>query len=343
MLIMVCSLVMDDTSIAMSRNALSETKEFDVLMEVSGALLWDKNQGFYHLLPDRLNKLDSRGEILWERELRDRKAIYAGADGVLLSRGEDLLQWDPLGVEEHSIIGFMEEPRVLDSAGGYHLLAGQAQGSETASAIHRGKIMWYYRPKRDIIISGSIAPGGDYSVLILIDEKAQSKLVLIDAQGEVVYEREDTLLLLARALEDGVVVISEDKAFRMDYRGNLLWEHSWDATLCRAHVNFEGYSAVILKKIQGNLYSHTETILSMLTPEGQWEWSYSLEQEPTVVKMDGEHVYLLDKSGLLILTRHGMLTSRIRGWGWDDMSVMDRERFILTQGGKSWVISTSGR
>lgn len=351
-LILICFLVADGGFTGMGINNAGEIQS---IFEVRGDLLWDNGNSFYNLYKGILKKLDNTGKALWERNIEGMNLLWADPEGVLLSQKDELILWNPLGIEEYVIKGFSEDVKVLDQSDGGYLLTEGPGGGECVSLLRKGEILWHFNIKERRLLSetfvgkagkiicGSITDTGDFAAVALLDEGAGGELHLMDSSGEILScMRESAMLYLIKAFDDGVVAVAEDRVFKADYSGTILWEHPFESMLCRADIGPTGNIAAVLKQTSGSLYLSASPKLLMLSREGEPEWFYGLDRVPSHIKIGEEGVYMSDDSQILVISPKGLMSSRVPGKGFYAVTPGYEGCIVANQGGTNKLIRISG-
>ena len=81
----------------------------------------------------------------------------------------------------------------------------------------------------------------------------------------------------------------------------------------------------------------------MLSSKGKLIWSYSLNRAVNIVKKSEDFVYVADDFGILILSREGLLVSKVDLKGVNELVLAEPESIIAVQSGSSCLFKISGR
>lgn len=331
------------TPIALSKNALFKVHRSNKTLQVPGKVADAENGAFYQFHQGVLRKIDDGNHSYWERDLTGETLLWMGTEGIL-TRGKDSLKmWDKDNNMVFEKENFLDDIRVLNVSGSYWLFSGNLGKIRYIALMNNlGSTLWYI-PVSETIISGSVTTSGVYTVINLIDEEVSGRMVLVSSSSAVLWEKTYPMLLLqTKALKDRIVIIAEDKAFALDYDGELLWEYSFEGAVLRGDIGEDGYVAVVLKENVGSLNIKDQTKIIMLSAEGSHLWSYGLDLDPTWIKKGKDFLYILDESGILVLSREGLLTSKIDYRGALGIEEVSGGNIIVFDESRSSLIEFSG-
>jgi len=302
----------NNTPIVLSKNALFRVNKPEEVMRLSGQLTHAGGDTFYHYHKGILYSLNSAEEILWKKRLNGETLLWMGPEGILTAYKNTLKLWDSddnLSFERNDLL---QDMRVLSVRGDYWLISGKLDGKEHVALINSGGSILWYTPLTEGLISADVTSSAIYAAINLINDKLSGKLVLINSAGSYLWEKSyPTMLLQVKLLDFGVAVIAEDKVFAVDYEGNALWEYAYKGPILRGDIGDDGYTAVVVKESSGNLNVKEDFKIIMISREGKNLWTFSLESRGEQVRRGKEVVYIVDESGILVLSREGLLISKL--------------------------------
>jgi outer membrane protein assembly factor BamB len=331
--------------IGLSKNALSRVQSSGFEFEITGDIAWDGESGLYQYgSRNTLKKFDFKGKPLWEKNLEGRQLVWMGQGGFLTYRAKSVEMWDSDGKLLFEKTDFMELPLVLSAEGDFLLISGKIEQRDcTALLSKKGSLMWVLAWEGSVV-SGFNTGSGLYSILNLVDKDICGRMVLVDSLGKIVWDKRlPNLLLCTRATGEGIAAIAEDRAFLLDFTGNVIWEHFFEQKgVYRADICGNGYASVVVEQRKSVLSNKDRLEIMMFSPEGQVMWSYMLKIPPRFVKIAGDFVYIADDEGITVLSKQGLLEYSAKQKGVRGIEVVDSSRIIVKRGVNSGLLEISG-
>jgi len=329
LLVLAITLLVNNKPIGYSKNALFQTLQPKILLEVQGDLAWAGGDSYYNYSDGSLKMMEETGKVLWDTKIKGQ-LLWIGEEGVIAAQDNMLLMLDGNGHEIFQKADLPDKPRVLCVQGKYLLLSGKLSGVEHGILLHdRGDIVWQI-PLDGSIISGSLHPKGIYAVFSVIDNDAKSRLVVVGPRGDILIDSGHQLpLYRIRAVSQGICVITAYRAYLMDYDGRLLWEYGFQGQVLRGDIGSDGSVAAIVEEHAGSLSQDLHQVLIMLSEQGRHICSYSLDSRPNNVKVDKDRVYIVDDYGIMLLSREGLLLSKITQRGIKKLTFTDKNNIIV--------------
>jgi len=337
LLVLVISLVANTNPIGFSKNALFQTLSPKTILKVNGELAWAGQNYYYNYHEGSLKKLGESGKILWDKKVTGQ-LVWMGPEGVFMVQDNILIKFDSNGSEIFRKSNMTDKLRVLCVQNNYLLLSGKSLDAEYGILLSdSGNIMWQV-PFEGNIISGSVDPKGVYAALNIINMDAKWMLALIGPTGQVLIEKTYQLpLYQIKVVPDGIGVIASDKAYVMDFYGNVIWEHKFKGRVLRGDIGNDGSIAVIVEENAGSLSQDVQNVLVILSGQGRHICSYSLDARPNIVINMADYIYIVDENGIMILSQEGLLLSKIKQKGIRKLTVVDKN-YIITNYGDSGVL-----
>lgn len=313
LLLIIGFLLLDDnTPIALSKNVLFKVRRPEQFLELPGKVTWAEDGAFYNLHKGILRKLDIGKETLWERPLAEDELLWMGPSGILTASGNTVKMWDKDNNVVFEKADFLDDIRVLSVEKNYWLLSGKISGKDHVILINTAGTVLWYTPISGKLISANVHSSGVYVVLNLIDEKLSGNIVLIGSGGAVLWEKEYPVILFqVKVLKSGIVAIAEDRVFLIDYEGKPVWEYAFSGPVIRGDIGDDGYTVALVRESTGKLNAKDELKILMLSREGKDMWTYGLDSDVDQVKKGKDFVYIVDGTGILVLSREGLLTSKV--------------------------------
>lgn len=337
-------IIMDSTPIDLSKNALSKTQEIREVLSLPGKMAWAGDDGFFNFDRGIIRKLDGGGRVIWEKGLEGDDLLWMGPGGFVVHRDNSLELWNEAGELNFKKDNFLEEPAVLSFEGDFLLMGGKIKGMEYASVLNKKGVVLWLIPAEGRIISGRAAKTGSHAVLITMDDTLKSKMVLVNAEGDVLWKKDwPVMILLAGITPDGVVAVAEDRAIKTSFDGGTLRERMFEDAIFRADIGQDGYMLVAVRKKEAKLAFGQRPEIIMLDPECRVKWSYVLEKQPQFIKLHGEFAYVVCDDEVLVLSREGLLTSSIKAGNIKGVNVVDTYRLLINHDDASSLIAISGR
>ena len=312
LLIFALLLLDNNTPIVLSKNALFKVNKPEVLIQLPGQLAWAGDNTFYHLDKKVLRKLNINQRILWERNLDGDLLLWMNSRGILTADKDTVKLWDKDKTLCFERQDFLQNAKVLSAKGDYWLFSGKIEGNSHGALIDSdGDIMWYI-PLSESVISGDVTSSGLYAVLNLLDEELKGKILLVGSKGAVLWEKScGTMFFQVRVLDFGVVAIAEDRAFAIDYNGKKIWEYAFNGQVVRGDIGDDGYTVAVVKGDSSNLNIKDDFNIIMISREGTNLWTYGFRSFIKQIQKGKDFVYIADESGVYVLSREGLLTSKL--------------------------------
>ena len=93
----------------------------------------------------------------------------------------------------------------------------------------------------------------------------------------------------------------------------------------RGDIGDDGFTVVVVCEKTGNLSQDSNLKILMLSSKGKLIWSYSLNRAVNIVKKSEDFVYVADDFGILILSREGLLVSKVDLKGVNELVLQNRK------------------
>ena len=337
-LILMITLVTDTNPVGLSRNILSNSQKVKKLFCLPGEMFFDGEDTFFNVSNGNLKTLDFHGRCIKQEDISDRQILWSGPDVLVLSEGSYIEIRDKDGQNVLGRQDILENMRVLDVSERFLLIAGEKAGKEYAALLGKqGEVLWL-KMQDGKIISGNTTNTGMFTALAVLDEDICGKIVMVNSKGEVAWSlTREYLPLFVRVLDDNIIAITENGAFAKNDKKDL-WDIDFKGIVTRGHIDEDGYISAVIAEKFSEFSKEKQYKIIEISPQGKVLWSYVLDEKPEDIQRIEDFIYILDESGILILTRQGLLKSKINIKGIKQFKVVDSSHIIVFQNKKSCLL-----
>lgn len=337
-MMLVLTLVNNENPIGYSKNALFRKNKPEKVLELSGPLAWAGGNSYYNYYKGNIKKIQLNGNAIWEMTV-DGELLWMGPEGIILKTGSTLYMLDEMGEPVFEKSDFLNDPRVLCVNNEYILLSGKINANEYAVLLSlSGDIMWQLLIDGSVI-SGNVDGKGVYSILNIIDKKAESNISLIGSKGQIIWDKTyKDIVFQTRIVASGIGFIREDKTNFTDFQGKILWEHPFEGQVIRGDIGYDGYISVVVRESAGHLSQDSRPKIIMFSSQGEEVCTYTLERDPKFVKKSDNYLYIVDDYGIMVLSQEGLMVTNIELNGVKELVLVEPGGIIAIQENKSTLL-----